>query len=137
MGLHVNRCLGYSQQDIILFRILTRRRQPDTATGTRFRQKTFLFKVLTRRRQPDTAAPSFEVANAPYMQYKGQTQKKQTFSKSCFPGPKSLVEHVRLCRTPYNTHISHMDPKSKNPTKYHKITDFHMMPFKVPEAPPK
>ena len=54
-----------------------------------FLQKDVICQDSDRRKQPDTAAPGFEVANAPYMQYKGQTLKDKC-SKTCFPGPQKL-----------------------------------------------
>ena len=70
-----------TRKQIQQIRILTHGRRPDTATGTCLHKKISFFRILTRRRQPDTAAPSFEVANASYMQYKRQTLKQLLFQK--------------------------------------------------------
>ena len=46
-----------------------------------FSQKDVTFQDSDPPEADDTAAPSFEVANAPYMQYKRHTLKKNVFPK--------------------------------------------------------
>ena len=63
------------------------------------------------------------------MQYSGQTRKNTSFPKVASLVTKTLVEHVGVCRSPYNPHISHMDPKlNKQMTIVYSVYSFSMIP---------
>ena len=54
-----------------------------------FHKKTSLFRILTCRRQPDTAAPCFEVTNDPYCNMKDALGKAK-LAKNRLCGPQNL-----------------------------------------------
>ena len=49
--------------------------------------------------------------------------------------PKTLVEHVGVCRTTQNLHISDMNPKYKKSVKLQLINDLPYFPTKPLKGP--